>query len=98
MSKLIRFQFDITPERSHELDELASQLGVSKKDLINNALTMLKWAIRHRRAGRAICSIQDDSDDIVELEMPILDAATPPALTDGINPAPVAIAEGAVAR
>jgi hypothetical protein len=45
---------------------------VTKKDFFNNALTLFKWAIEERRAGRQIASL--DGELYRELRMPALDS------------------------
>jgi hypothetical protein len=75
MSRVVRFQVEVTEEQSKSLDELARQVGLrTKKELFNNALTLFKWAVKERRKGRIICSV-GSNDSIKELEMPVLDAA-----------------------
>lgn len=61
-----------------ELDQLMKLSGVStKKEFVNSALTLLKWAINQRRAGRIIGSIDERKDSYRELEMPILSEIKP---------------------
>lgn len=70
----VRFQFDMEKSKAEELEKIVQETGVgTKKELFNNALTLLKWAIKQRSLGRTICSI-DSSNKLIELEMPILDA------------------------
>lgn len=56
-----RFQMEI---RRHELDEMellckAGNLS-SKKELLNTALTLLKWAVRESQRGFSIASVDED--------------------------------------
>lgn len=50
----------------------------TRKDLFNNALTLLEWAVKEKSAGRTIASIDDESKSVKELLMPILEGV--PAL------------------
>jgi hypothetical protein len=50
------------------------------KDLFNNALTLLDWAIQQKRAGRVIASLDETSKDYRELQMPALERAAKPAV------------------
>lgn len=75
-----RIQLELSEERVQELEELMRQLGVrTKKDLFNNALTLLEWASREKRSGRIIASILKEADDyreVKELVMPALNHAS----------------------
>lgn len=71
-----RIQIDVSPQKLAELEELMRLCGIStKKDLINNALTLLQWAVRQVRNGRTIASIDEKEGRYRELEMPILSTA-----------------------
>ena len=54
------------------LDQLARESGVTKKDIINNALTLLEWAIDEVKAGRSIASIDAQENRYKELVLPLL--------------------------
>ena len=72
----VRLQFEIDEDALQELDQL-QRLGSlrTKKDLLNNAITLLQWAVRQRTAGRAIMSVGEDGSQR-ELEMPFLETAS----------------------
>ena len=73
--KIVRLQFEMPEDKVAELEELMSETGVqTKKELINNALTLLKWAVRETRKGHAIASVDETNGKYRELQMPILDA------------------------
>jgi hypothetical protein len=73
-----RLQIDMNGEKMRELDDLMRESGVAtKKEFVNSALTLLKWAINQRRAGRIIASIDEKTDSYRELEMPILSVIKP---------------------
>jgi hypothetical protein len=72
----LRIQIDVSPQKLAELEELMRLCGIStKKELINNALTLLQWAVRQVRNGRTIASIDEQEGRYRELEMPILSTA-----------------------
>lgn len=72
-TKVIRLQIEIDEAQMKELEKLAELSGVrTKKDLLNNALTLLKWAARQRMQGYAIQAVHADGI-VKELEMPLLD-------------------------
>lgn len=74
--KTIRLQFDMPEYKLPEIERLMEECEISnKKDLFNNALTLLKWAVRQVKEGNRIASVNDDKKTYRELEMPILSAA-----------------------
>ncbi len=74
----MRLQIDLDEGRMKELETLMGEGGVkTKRELFNAALTLLRWAMKERRAGRIIASIDEKSETIKELEMPILSEVSP---------------------
>jgi len=68
-----RLQIDTTPATDQLLEELVRITGVgSKKELFNNALTLLDWAVQEHRKGRTIASISEKDGSYRELQMPAL--------------------------
>jgi len=83
--KIVRNQFEMPEDKAKELDVLLKDYGVStKKELFNNALTLLKWAIKETRSGRYIASVDEKSGKYRELHMPILSNGP---LVDEVAPA-----------
>jgi hypothetical protein len=75
MPKMVRIQFELSPEKVRELEKLMSEADIpTKKDLINNALTLLVWAMEETKAGRTIASLDQASKHYKELAMPVLSA------------------------
>jgi len=71
--ELTRLQFELSPDKLHEIDRLRSEGGFeNRKDLLNNAITLLKWAIKHAEEGHAVAAIDEKSDKYFELQMPFL--------------------------
>jgi Uncharacterized protein conserved in bacteria (DUF2191). len=72
----MRFQFEIDEEWLQKLEELMKLGGLrTKKELMNNALTVLDWAVKQRLARRVVLSVAEDDDGTErELEMPYLNA------------------------
>ena len=71
-----RLQFEVTDEQANKIEELIKLTGVStKKDLINEALTILQWATRQVANGRIVGSIDVDNDNYRELNTPALEHA-----------------------
>jgi len=68
----VKFQFEMPEANAVRLDDIAREAGVAKKDIINNALTILDWAIEEVQAGRKICSVGDSEDRFRELVLPLL--------------------------
>jgi Arc/MetJ-type ribon-helix-helix transcriptional regulator len=78
MSNLVRLQVELDEERMKEIEQLMEEgKARTKKDFINAALTLLKWAMREKRLGRIIASVDEEKDTYKELEMPILSEVRP---------------------
>lgn len=68
----MRIQFELTEEKANELTQLMNTIGVStKKDLFENALTFLEWAVNEiqQDPDRIIGSIKEKEDTYKELQM-----------------------------
>ena len=76
MSELIRLQVEMTQDQMNELNRLQELGGLrTKKDLLNNAVTLLKWAVKEKSRGCAIVSVNEQDGVYKELEMPFLESA-----------------------
>lgn len=81
-----RVQLDLPVERVEQLDRLAGEAGFStRKDLFNNALALLQWAVKEARRGRAIASVDEANDRFTELNMPFLSDLTHQAAQKSIK-------------
>jgi hypothetical protein len=68
-----RLQIDLDESQMDELSQMMREGKVrTKKDLFNAALTLLRWAMKERKAGRVIASVDEARDTYKELEMPVL--------------------------
>ena len=71
---MVRIQLDMPDERVKELDALMTETGVStRKELFNNALTLFEWAIREKKLGNMIASVDESAKKMKELVMPTLE-------------------------
>jgi hypothetical protein len=71
---MVRVQIELTPDNLQRLDRLMEEVGLrTRKELMLNALTLLAWAVRERRAGRVIASIDEDRQSR-EVLLPILES------------------------
>ena len=71
---MIRIQLDMPDERVKELDALMEITGsVTRKELFNNALTLLEWAVKEKKQGRSIASVDEQDKKLKELIMPALE-------------------------
>lgn len=71
---MIRVQLEFPEEKIKQLDELMKELDIStRKELINNALTLLVWAVRERKAGRVIASVDEILGKYKEVLLPVLE-------------------------
>jgi hypothetical protein len=70
--ELQSINFQAPPERVRELESLMEEAGIkTKKELLNNALTLLEWAINEVRRGHVIASIDEADKRYKEITMPI---------------------------
>jgi len=71
---MVRIQLDLPEEQVRELDELMRETKLSsRKELFNNALTLFQWAVKAKRAGRTIASVDEQDRSAKELLMPALE-------------------------
>ena len=74
MAETQRVQITLRQDKVQEMERLMEEAGVAtKKDYLNNALLLLKWAIQERRRGRVIASVDENDDRYQPLMMPVLD-------------------------
>ncbi|MGH8536612.1 MAG: hypothetical protein ACREXM_09140 [Gammaproteobacteria bacterium] len=66
----MRIQFELTEEKANELTQLMNTIS-TKKDLFENALTFLEWAVNELQQDpdRIIGSIKEKEDTYKELQM-----------------------------
>ena len=70
-----RVQIELPADRVATLDILAREAGMdTRKELFNNALALLQWAVKQAKLGRMIASIDEQTDRVTELQMPFLSA------------------------
>lgn len=74
--KIVRVQFELNEQGIKELEKLMEATNVAtRKDLFNNALTLLEWAVKERQKGRIIASVNETEEKYKEIEMPVLSNA-----------------------
>ena len=74
---MTRIQFELSEDRNKELEALMEKTGIrTKKDLFNNALTLLEWAVKEKRSGRIIASVDEGEKKFKEIVMPALENVT----------------------
>ena len=56
----MRLQFEFASDRINELKQLKEETGSETlKELFNNALTMLEWAVEEIKAGNEIAAVNE---------------------------------------
>ena len=71
-----RLQFELSAEKLAEFERLRQEGGFeSRKDLLNNAVTLLKWAMKHAQQEHVIAAVDEKSKKYFELQMPFLSHA-----------------------
>lgn len=69
----MRIQLDLDEAGIEIVDELKHLTGSrTYKDLFNNAIALLDWAVRQKTEGRRITSVERQGGDCRELVMPAL--------------------------
>ena len=72
----MRIQFDLPEATVDDLKTLMKTVGVETyKDLVNNSITLLNWAVSEVQAGRKVAAIDESAGKYRELAMPILEYA-----------------------
>jgi hypothetical protein len=57
----MRLNFEFSEERINDLKELQAETNSdSMKELCNNALTMLEWAVKEVKSGNEIAAVNED--------------------------------------
>jgi hypothetical protein len=69
----MRLQLDLSEAKVRDLDRIMEECNIStRKELFNNALTLLEWAVGERKRGNTIASVNEERKTFRELQMPIL--------------------------
>ena len=72
----MRIQLDLDDAGVALLDRLKGATGSkTHKELFNNAITLLEWAVNQRRNGRIVASLDESDENYRELQMPALEYA-----------------------
>jgi hypothetical protein len=70
----VRLQIELSEEKVRQLEALLADTKLAtKKELVNNALTLLTWAVRETKAGRRIVSIDEETKYYKEVLLPALE-------------------------
>lgn len=71
----MRIQLVVTDAQHAMIEALREQIGATTiKEVFNNALTLLNWAVRQRAEGSAICAINEEKNVHKELQLPALES------------------------
>ena len=77
-SNMKRIQFELPEDKVAELERLMDEGGIkTRKDLLNNALMLLEMAIKERKEGRTLVSVDEKKNRYKEVLMPILSSIQP---------------------
>lgn len=67
----VRIQFDIADSQWESMKGLMEKCGTDTcKDFFNNTYALLEWAVQEKCTGNVIASINDDTRQVKELDMP----------------------------
>ena len=71
---VVRIQLEIPGEKYSQIEALMQKAGLrTKTEFINNALTLLSWAIREVEQGRSIASVDKGNERYREILLPALE-------------------------
>lgn len=69
----MRLNFDFSDERVGDLKQFQAETGTeSMKDLVNNALTLLEWAVKETEDGNEIAAVNAGNETYRVLVLPLL--------------------------
>ena len=69
----MRIQYELSDKENAEIEIMMKKTDIkTKRDFINNAITLFAWAIGERENGRVIGSIDEKEDKYREVLMPSL--------------------------
>jgi hypothetical protein len=72
----MRIQLDLDDAGVEVVEGLKEATGSkTHKELFNNAITLLDWAVKQRQDGRIIASLDESNENYRELQMPALENA-----------------------
>ncbi len=72
----MRIQIEVDESGARVLDQIKKSTGLNTyKDIFDNGLTLLLWAVRQRTEGRVIAALDEQSKNYKELQMPALEEA-----------------------
>jgi len=71
--------FEFSEQRVGDLKKLLNETGtVTMKDLVNNAFTILEWAVDETKAGNEIAAVNEGNEVYRVLVMPVLQRVAKP--------------------
>lgn len=74
----MRIQYELSEKENAEIEKMMEDTAIStKRDLLNNALTLFEWAIKEIKKGRVIAAIDEKENRYVALVMPSLSKVQP---------------------
>ena len=72
----MRVQIEFDDKAMSQIEDLKLATGLKTyKDLFNNSIALLAWAVLQRRQGRIVASINEEKEEFKELQMPALEHA-----------------------
>lgn len=75
--KMLKLQFEVDEDANEQIVSYMVLTKVkTKREYINNALALLRWAIDARIEGRSIASVDEGHTTYRQITMPILEAVT----------------------
>ena len=68
---MVRLQIDLTPSQRDWLEKLMKETGSStKRECVLSCMTFMEWAIKEKKKGNSIISLNQKTNEKVELVIP----------------------------
>jgi hypothetical protein len=81
---MARLQFLVNDEMLSEIDTLVETTGLkTRTQLLNTAVTLFEWAVREKRNGRIIASMDEETGRYKEIELSGIPATAPSTVAEG---------------
>ena len=82
----MRIQLDLDDRGAESLDKLEKATGSkTHKEFFNSAITLMDWAVKQRQQGRIVASMDEESENYRELQMPALEHAASARVQESVT-------------
>ena len=69
---MIKIQLEFAPEKVSRIETLMQDCAIrTKKELFNNAIALLEWAVQERLKGNIIAAVDEEENRFKDVCLPI---------------------------